>query len=525
MAASATAQRKAKSRTLDYWVLVATISAGSMAYVASTALNVALPAIQRDLNARAADLLWISNSYVIMQASLLIVCGSLADRYGRNRLCMLGIVFFAIASLVAGTAQTVELLIVARFAQGIGGAMIISCTLAIVSAYFKDDRHGWGIGIWSAFTLLTSGLGPFVGGVLTELGIWRAVFFVHMPFGVLAAWVLWRYVPESYDKNAPKRMRLSGTLLVTLALLGLTYGFMEAPQFGFEHPGIRSAIVLGIVMLLAFIYGEYRADDSISIIPLDLFKIRTFSGANLGLFLLYAGVGPILIYVPLNMIQIQGYSETFVGIAIFPMTILMLVFSAYIGGIVDRYGPRTPIVIGHCLLLVGYILMARIGITGGQDDYWFTFFPPICLSGIGLGITLAPLAVAVMGSVDETKAGIASGISNTLSRVGQVLAVAIMGGFMLTLFTQTLLESPAVQDLPDEMRKFLAIASVDMAETTIPESLGEAERSAVSLAIDTSYIDGFNMLVWFGAAMTAIGGLVCWLTIDNRLVKRKEDVT
>ena len=495
-----------------------------MAYVASTALNVALPAIQRELNAHAADLLWISNSYVIAQASFLIVCGSLSDRYGRNRLCMLGILFFGLASLVAGTARTVELMIVARFAQGFGSAMIVPCTLAIVSACFKGDRHGWGIGMWSAFTLLTSGLGPFIGGVLTEMGLWRAVYFVHIPFGIVAAWVLWRYVPESYDKNAPKRVRMSGSLLITLALLALSYGFLEAPQFGCDHPGIWFSIILGIVMLLAFVYGEYRTDDSISIMPLNLFRIRTFNGANLGLFLLYAGVGPILIYVPLNMIQIQGYSETFVGIAIFPMTFLMLISSAYIGGIVDRYGPRIPIVIGHCLLLVGYVLMARIGITGGQGDYWLTFFPSICLYGIGFGITLAPLAVAVMGSVDETKAGIASGISNTLSRAGQVLIIGILGGLAISWFAQLLMDAPTIKALPAEAQTMLAADAGDMAETAIPDTLSVTEQESVRQVLREAFAATFSILMWSGAALCLISALIAYVCIEDYILIREEDV-
>ena len=510
-----------RTRKLDYAVLFATISAASTAFVGSTALNVALPAIQIDLNARGADLLWISNSYIIVQASLLVVFGSLSDRFGRNHVCMLGILLLSIASLIAGIAPTVELLILTRFAQGIGSAMIVPCTLAIVSAHFSGDRHGWGIGIWSAFTLFSTGLGPFIGGLLTEMGAWRMIFYAQIPFGAAAAWVLWRYVPETYSRDSIPIMGWFSALLITLSLLGLTHGFLEAPQLGFDHPAITRSLFFGVVALLLFILVETR-DHAREL--LALFRVRTFTGGNLALFLLYFSVGPILIYIPINLIQIQRYSESFVGIAIFPMTLFMLLSSAYIGGIVDRYGPRTPIVVGHVFTFSAFVLLALVGITDGQHDYWRTFLLPVCLAGMGLGTTLAPLTVAVMESVEEKKAGIASGISNTLSRVGQVLSVAVMGGVVLSIFTSALLNDSVVRDLPAAAREQLEIASVDQGETSIPDSLSAAEKAQVEAAIRHAHVAAFNVLLWVSAAFCLLSGIISWLMIDNRLVRRQENV-
>lgn len=520
-ALSASTQIAKRSRKLDYLLLFATISAASTAYVGSTALNVALPAIQIDLNARGADLLWISNSYIIVQASLLVVFGSLSDRFGRNHICMLGILLFGIASLVAGAAPTVEILILARFAQGIGGAMIIPCTLAIVSSHFSGDRHGWGIGIWSAFTLFSSGLGPFIGGVLTEMGMWRMIFYVQIPFGVAAAWALWRYVPESYCEETGPVMGWLSALLITLSLLGLTHGFLEAPQLGFDHPAIWLSILFGVLTLVLFVMVE--ANEHAPEL-LALFRVRTFTGGNLAMFLLYVSVGPILIYIPLNMIQIQGYSESFVGIAILPMTILMLLSSASIGAIVDRYGPRKPIAVGHMLTFVAYTLLAMVGITGGQHEYWKTFFLPVCLTGLGLGTTLAPLTVAVMESVEAGKAGIASGISNTLSRVGQVLSVAITGALVLSIFTAALLNDANVKALPESTRHQLKTASIDLGETAIPASLAPIEKANVEAAIRNSHVAAYNVLLWVSAAFCLLSALISWIMIDNRLLRRKENV-
>ncbi len=493
-----------------------------MAYVASTSLSVALPAIQREFGARGADLLWISNSYVIVQASLLIVCGSLSDRYGRNRVCLIGILLFALASLASGASPNLETLILSRFAQGFGSAMIVPTSLAIVSAYFSGSRHGWAIGLWSACTLLTSGLGPFIGGLLTEMGVWRFVFYIHIPFGMLAALVLWRYVPESYDIKASRKLGVRGSLLVTLSLLGLTYGFIEAPQRGFSHTPIWLSVTLGGLAFALFIWGEYRGGGTI--MPLDLFRSRTFRGATASTFLFYVAIGPVLLYIPLNMIQAQGYSESFVGIATFPMTMLMLFFSAYIGGVVDRRGPRGPIVLGHLICVACFLLLARIGISNGQEDYWATFFAPVCLAGIGFGITLAPLAAATMGAVEDAKAGIASGISNTVSRVGQVLAVAIVGGLMLSQFNHSLLEDPAVRALPDEARAQLQAAAVDLAETRLPASLTAPQREAVKRVIDDSFVQANNLLFLISAAVCLLSAIVAWFTIEKRIVKRREDL-
>ena len=523
MTAIAHSQVKAKrSRTTDYWVLFATIAAASMAYVASNALSVALPSIQRELNTRGADLIWIVNSYVIVQASVLIVCGSVSDRYGRNRVCSVGIVLFGIASLISGSASSAEMLILGRFAQGFGSAMLVVSSLAIVSSYFSDNRHGWAIGMWSAFTILTSGLSPFVGGILAELGLWRWAFYIPIPFGIIAVWILWRYVPETYDKTTPKKIRVSGSILVILGLLGITYGFVEAPQLGIDHPSIMFAIVFGILALVIFVWGEQRT--KFSIMPLDLFKSRTFSGANLTNTLVYVSLGPSILYIPLYMIQVQGYSEIFVGLGIVPMTLLMLVISAFIGGMVDKHGPRKPIVAGSIVSGLGYFLLTTVGITGGQETYFTTFFLPICLIGIGLGLILAPVTTAVMGSVEQSKAGIASGINNTLTRVGQVLSVAILGGLVLSTFTQALLSSPTVQALPEDAREFLAMGSVDLAETSMPSGLTQQQQQGVHQAIDESFVAAFNFLMWIATAGCLINAAISWFTIDNRLLIREEDL-
>ena len=508
-----TAAGNAENKRKGYWVLLATILAASMAFVGSTALNVSLPAIQRDLAARGADLLWISNSYTIVQASLIVVGGSLSDYYGRNRICLLGILIFGAASMICGLTVSTEALIAGRFAQGVGSAMIIPSSLAIVSANFDYSRQGWAIGIWSAFTLLASGVGPIVGGILTEMGLWRSVFFIHIPFGIAAALVLLFHVPESHDTESPQKVSIIGGVLVTLGLVGITFGFTEGPQYSFNNPLIWLSIAAGVGALAVFIWNAQRREYSL--IPLELFKSRTLSGANLVTALLYGALGPATLYLPLNMIQIQGYSETFTGLSLLPMTILPAILSYVIGGVVDRHGPRLPLAVGQLLLGAGFVLFALIGATGGQDVYWTTFFLPICLFGVGLGIALAPLTAAAVGSVTHDHAGIASGVNNTISRSAQVLAVAVMGGLTISIFSQSLMSSPIVQSLPPEAQSQLAVESANLAETSPPETLTDAEREGVSEVIRGAFTEAFNMLMWAGAVLCVVGAVLSALLIEE----------
>ena len=511
MTAAGNAENERRIR--GYWVLLATILAASMAFVGSTALNVSLPAIQRDLAARGADLLWISNSYTIVQASLIVVGGSLSDYYGRNRVCLLGILIFGAASMICGLTVSTEALIAGRFAQGVGSAMIIPSSLAIVSANFDYSRQGWAIGIWSAFTLLASGVGPIVGGILTEMGLWRSVFFIHIPLGIVAALVLLSHVPESHDTESPQKVSIIGGVLVTLGLVGITFGFTEGPQYSFNNPLIWLSIAAGVGALVIFIWNEQRREYSL--IPLELFKSRTLSGANLVTALLYGALGPATLYLPLNMIQIQGYSETFTGLSLLPMTILPAILSYVIGGVVDRHGPRLPLAVGQLLLGAGFVLFALIGATDGQDVYWTTFFLPICLFGVGLGIALAPLTAAAVGSVTHDHAGIASGVNNTISRSAQVLAVAVMGGLTISIFSQSLMSSPIVQSLPPEAQSQLAVESANLAETSPPETLTDAERAGVSEVIRGAFTEAFNMLMWVGAVLCVVGAVLSALLIEE----------
>ena len=499
------------------WVLFATIAAASMAFVASSSLNVALPSIQRELGARGADLIWIPNAYVMVQASLIVVTGSMGDHYGRKRICLIGILLFGLASVICGFASTTNIIIAGRLAQGVGSSMIVPNSLAIVSAFYSRKGQGWAIGLWSGFTVLMAGLAPFFAGVVTDLGMWRLVFLIHIPLGVFAAWILIRYVPESFDKSAPRRLSLFGALLVILGLAGITFGFIESSTFGFTSPVTILTIVGGIVTLLIFLRDERESKHAI--LPLWLFKSRTFSAANWITLVFHGVIQPALLYLPLNLIQVQGYSATFTGLSIIPLILVATLGSTLVGPLLDRRGPRLPMALGLAFVALGFLFFGNVGVTGGESEYLSTFFFPVVLFGFGFGLSFAPLTMAAMASAPDANAGIASGVNNTMARVGQVLVVGILGGLAISWFGQLLMNDSYVRSLPEAAQAHLAADAGDLVETSIPDWLSSDERENVRQVIRESFATTFNILMWIGAAACAILAVAAYFVIDDRELK------
>ena len=511
--------QKSKSAATGYWVLFASIAAASMAFVASSSLNVALPAIQVELGARGADLIWIPNAYVMVQASLIVVTGSLGDHYGRKRVCLIGILLFAVASVICGFAATTNIIIAGRLAQGVGSSMIVPNSLAIVSAHFSRKSQGWAIGLWSGFTVLMAGMAPFFAGVVTDLGMWRLVFLIHIPLGVAAALVLFRYVPESFNKEAPRRISIGGALLVIIGLGGITFGFIESSTFGFGSPIIIVSILGGIIAVIMFLRDEREGKHAI--LPLWLFRSRTFSSSNMISLAFHGVIQPALLYLPLNLIQVQGYSATFTGLSIIPLILVAALGSSLVGPILDRRGPRLPLVIGLIIVALGFFVFGNVGVTGGESEYLSTFFLPVVLFGFGFGLSFAPLTMAAMASAPEKNAGIASGVNHTMSRVGQVLVVGILGGLAITWFGQLLTDDPYVRSLPAEAQTHLAAHAGDLVETSIPDSLSYEEQERVNQVVKESFAATFGILMYIGAGACVICAVVAIFTIDDSELKLK----
>src|SRR5437660_3904543 len=354
------------SKPSGRWVLAATTLASSMAFIDGTVVNVALPALQTNLNATIVDVQWVIEAYSLLLAALLLVGGSLGDHFGRRRIFLVGVALFAFASAWCGFAANIGQLIAARAVQGLGAALLVPGSLAIISSSFPEDQRGRAIGTWSGFSAITTAIGPVIGGWLIEHLSWRAIFFINVPIALLIMLIsLWR-VPESSDKES-KGLDWLGAILVTFGLAALVYGLIESSRLGFGDRSVLAALVTAAVLLAFFLIIETRISNPM--LPLVLFLSRTFTGANLLTFLLYGALGGTLFFLPLNLIQVQHYSATAAGAAFLPFILIMFLLSRWAGGLVERYGSKIPLVIGPLIAALGFGLFMLPGVSGG---YWQT---------------------------------------------------------------------------------------------------------------------------------------------------------
>jgi EmrB/QacA subfamily drug resistance transporter len=493
-----------------------------MAFIDGTALNVALPALQKELHADGAQLLWIVNAYLLTLAALILLGGSLGDHYGRKRIFTLGIVIFALASLACGLAPTIGFLLIMRVIQGIGGALMVPGSLAIIEATFREDRRGQAIGLWSSFSTLTTIMGPAIGGVLAGAGLWRFVFFINLPLAAVALFALIR-VPETRDEDAPRQLDIPGVALVAAGLGLLTFGAIQlgaTARSAGQTTGAIVAILAGVVALIAFVFVEARSTHPL--VRLDLFRSRVFTGTNVMCVFLYGALSGALFFLPLNLIQIQGYSATIAGLALLPFSIILAILSPIMGRLVDRLGPRIPLTVGPIVVALGFLALALPGITSGPSAYWYTYFPGSILLGLGMGITVTPLTTAVMGSVASSHAGVASGVNNAVTRASQVLALAVLGAIALFVFSAAL-EAHA-NDLPlnAQQRQELVQGAGDLGNTPIPPGLGQVAQQKTQNAIDESFVQMFRLISLIAAGMALLAGALAWFIVNPAPASEKK---
>jgi EmrB/QacA subfamily drug resistance transporter len=406
--------------TAGRWLLTVAVAGSGMAFLDSTVVNVALPDIGRDFNASTSALQWILNGYLLTLASLILLGGSLGDRYGRRRVFVLGVWLFTAASLLCAVAPSAELLIFARLVQGIGGALLTPGSLALIEASFRPADRARAIGAWSGLGGVAGALGPLVGGYLIGAISWRAIFVINLPIGIFVAWAATRHVPETSDPMASGRIDLRGAALAALGLAGTTYALIEAPGQGASAAVLATAIG-GVLALVAFFAGERRSPNPM--LPLEIFRSRQFSAANGVTFVVYAALGGVF-FLLVSFLQISlGYTPIEAGAASLPVTLLMLLFSARSGALAQRIGPRLPLTVGPLVIALGLLWMTQIG---PGDSYVTAILPPVIVFGLGLTLVVAPVTATVLAAADSRHSGVASGVNNAVARVAGLLAVAVL---------------------------------------------------------------------------------------------------
>jgi EmrB/QacA subfamily drug resistance transporter len=498
------------------WILVVAILGSSMAFIDSTVVNVALPAIQSSLGATVTSMQWVVEAYGLLLSALILTGGALGDVFGRKRMFLLGVSVFAAASVACGLAANIRELVIARAVQGFGAAFLVPGSLSIISASFSESKRGRAIGTWSGFTSITTAAGPVLGGWLIEHASWRWAFFLNIPIAVAVIALSFWWVPESKGERKRDDIDWIGALLVTAGLTGLTYGFIESSSRSWTNAAVWGALVVGGMCLVCFRYFEDRASSPM--VPFDLFRSPNFSGGNLLTFFLYAALGIFFFLFPLNLIQVQHYSATATGAAALPFILLMFLLSRWSGGLVARFGAKGPLIIGPLIAGVGFLCFCLPSIGGG---YWKTFFPGFVVLGLGMAVTVAPLTTVVMGAVDQNLAGTASGINNAVARAAGLLAIAVFGAVMVSLFSHYLNARITALALPADLARAVRSNELQLAAISVPGGLDPMTAAELKSSIDQAFVFGFRliMLLCAGLSVASSAFALCMTGTDTNRPK------
>src|SRR5579864_8071934 len=497
------------------WVLAATILASSMAFIDGTVVNVALPALQSSLHATVVDVQWVVEAYGLFLSALILVGGALGDSLGRRKMFLLGVAGFAVASVGCGFSASITSLIIWRCVQGVGAAFLVPGSLAIISASFDEKSRGQAIGTWSGFTAITTALGPVLGGWLIEHVSWHWVFFINVPLAAAVIAMSLRHVHESRSSTVHSIDWL-GALTATIGLAGIVYAFLESTTLGWRNPRILGSLIAGTAALIAFLFAE--KDLAAPMVPLSLFRSRSFSGANLITLLLYAALGIFFFLFPMNLIQIQGYSATATGAAALPLILIMFFLSRWSGGLVAVYGARAPLIVGPIIAAAGFLLFA---VPSVGTNYWASFFPAFVVLGLGMAISVAPLTTVVMNSVEQDRAGTASGINNAVARVAGVLAIAILGIVMVKLFSSSL-DRGLTGPLAPDVFQYIRANEIKLAGLDLPSNVDVDTRALIRMSISNAFVFGFRTVMLICAGLSLASAATAWAMIPTKTVDRAQ---
>lgn len=459
------------------WVLAVAVLGSTLAYIDESVVNVALPKIEADLHTTLASMQWVINAYTLCMSALLLIGGAAADRFGRRKLFLAGMITFTLSSIACGFAPNVAPLVAARAIQGVGAALLIPCSLAIIGATFDEHERGAAIGIWSGASALAAGAGPLLGGLLIDHLSWRAIFFINPLIAIPTLWIAVLRLPESADPAARAGLDWLGATLVFGGLGSLVYGLISAATLGWRDVTVIGSLTAGALLLLGFALQERRS--LAPMVPLALFRSASFSGLNLLTLFLYGALGGAFFFLPFLLIEAHGFSATAAGAVYLPFTLVLAVLSRWSGRLVDRFGARWPLIIGPVVAAAGFALLA---ILSGEQRYG-VYLAPMIVLGFAMAITVTPLTTTVVNSVEKGATGLASGINNVVAAVASLLVIAVLGTLVahsLVATARVVMATAAALALAASAVTVLTIPSKGQAGSSGPRRIGESAPTAAS---------------------------------------------
>ena len=491
--------------------LVACILGSAIVFIDGTVVNVALPAIRRDLDAGLAEQQWIVEAYLLFLGSLILIGGSLSDLFGRRRVFALGTALFGVTSFLCAMAPNPELLIAARALQGIAGALLVPSTLATIVAVFPEDERGRAIGTWTAWSGVSTVIGPMAGGALIEVASWRWVFALNLIPVAATLYLIATAMPESLDEHeAHPHVDVLGAILCALGLAGPVFALIEQPRYGWSDPIVFLPLVAGLLFLAAFIVQERRSPKPM--LPLGLFRRRNFAVANIATLVVYAGLGAALFFLTLFLQETAGYSALAAGVALLPLTLMLFFLSSRFGALADRYGPRFFMSAGPILGGAGLLLLMMVD---READYVTQVLPGVLVFGFGIAMTVAPLTATVLGDADEHQAGIASGVNNAVARVAGLLAIAAVGAVVSAQFVSALDSRVEGQSLSAPGQDAVAEAKKRPLAGDVPSSVPADERAELENDFEESSVSAFRVGVGISGVLVMLGGVASLVGIRN----------
>jgi len=483
------------------WILAATILASGMSFLAGSTVTIALPTIQESFDTSLTGLQWTVNAYLLAIGSLLLLGGALADRYGQRRVFMVGIAVFTVGSLISAMAGSIIQLAVFQAVQGIGAALMIPTSLTIINNCFATRVRGRAIGLWSGFSAGLASTGPFIGGWLTETFGWPAVFLLNVPLGIMTFLAAWRFVPSS-EIQRKERLDWSGALMLLGGFFGISFGFIQASDFGWGNMYVLISFAAGVVFGILFVLHEIRHKSPL--VPLDIFKKRHVAVANIMTLHIYFALLGMTFFLSIILQQAYDYSPTMAGLAILPVILTITFGSGPSGSLADRIGERKPMIAGPMVVAVGF---GSFLLTRPESSYWVNFLPGLLLIGAGMALVIPALTKSAL-MVEKEKTGAASGINNSASRVANLMAIAVLGSIALAVFSGVLEDNLTERDVPGKIRSSIVEQADELGGVTVPEGIKEETANRAERAIDESLVASFHWVMGIASGLSLIAGLI-----------------